>query len=135
MPSATRSVRLFLGIAGALLLLQGSVSLLRVALSLSVPDLVLAFINADPLHAVIHITWGVVLLLALVLPMSEHAQAILVLVFGVFYTLLAFLGSLIFHPFGLQLGLGENVFHFVVGPLALIIAYRALRQRTSVRSV
>ncbi len=135
MPSPARSVRLFLGIAGALLLLQGSASLLRAALSISAPELVLDFTNADPLHAVIHITWGVVLLLALFLPITEYAQALLALVFGIFYTGLAFLGTLVYHPFGLQLGIGENVFHFVVGPLALIIAYRALRQSTSVRSV
>ena len=135
MPSPARSVRLFLGIAGVLLLLQGSASLLRAALSISVPELVLAFTNADPLHAVIHITWGLVMLLALVLPVTEYAQALLVLIFGVFYTMLAFLGTLVYHPLGLQLGIGENVFHFVVGPLALILAYRALRRRAAMRRV
>ncbi|MFN8471685.1 MAG: hypothetical protein U0822_05785 [Anaerolineae bacterium] len=129
--SGARLVRLFLGIAGALLLLQGSASLVRVALAIPVPELVLDFTNADPLHATIHIIWGIVMLLALVLPVSERARALLVLVFGVFYTVLAFLGTLVYHPFGLQLGLGENVFHFVVGPLALIVAYIGLRQGVS----
>lgn len=131
--SGARLVWLFLGIAGALLLIQGSASLLRAALGVPVPEVVLDFTNADPLHATIHITWGVILLLALALPMSERARALLVLAFGVFYTALAFLGALVYHPFGLQLGLGENVFHFVVGPLALIIAYLGLRLEISWR--
>ncbi|MFN8482528.1 MAG: hypothetical protein U0768_05740 [Anaerolineae bacterium] len=133
--SGARLVRLFLGIAGAVLLIQGSASLLRAALAVPVPELVLDFTNADPLHAAVHITWGVVMLLALVLPVGERARTLLVLAFGVFYTTLAFLGTLVYHPFGLQLGLGENVFHFVVGPLALIVAYFGLRRGSSARSV
>ena len=118
-----------------MLLIQGSASLLRAALAVPVPELVLDFTNADPLHATIHIVWGVVMLLALALPVSERARALLVLVFGVFYTALAVLGALVYHPFGLQLDLGENVFHFVVGPLALIIAYLGLRRSASMPSL
>ncbi len=125
--SPSRGVRLFLLIAGAALLAQGSVSLIRAALHLQVPDLVLAFINADPLHAAIHITWGIVLLAGWALPLTERRKAQLVLAFGVFYTLLAFLGVLVYHPFGLHLDIGENVFHFVVGPLALWLGGRGVR--------
>lgn len=120
-------VRLFLAIAGAALLLQGSVSLLRTFVPIQAPELVLDFIKADRLHALIHITWGLIMLLFLAFVVSERTLTLLVLVFGVFYTILAFLGVLIHHPFGLELGIGENVFHFVVGPLALIIGLRSWR--------
>ena len=49
----------------------------------------------------------------------------LVLIFGVFYTALAFLGLFVHYPFGLHLGPGENVFHFLVGPAALVVGWRA----------
>jgi hypothetical protein len=36
-------------------------------------------------------------------------------VFGFFYTGLAFAGVLLVNLFGLMLGPGENIFHFIVG--------------------
>ncbi|MCW5849645.1 MAG: hypothetical protein KIT87_06155 [Anaerolineae bacterium] len=124
-----RFVRRFLWIVGAALLLQGGVSLVVRALAVPLPDLALAFVNADSLHAVIHITWGLIMLGAVARIAHDTALARLVLTFGVFYTLLAFLGVLVHHPFGLKLDLGENVFHFTVGPLALLVGLWGVRGR------
>ena len=125
----TRFVRRFLWIVGAALLLQGGLSLVVRALAVPLPDLALAFVNADPLHAFIHMTWGLVMLGAVTRITHDPALARLVLTFGVFYTLLAFLGVLVHHPFGLKLDLGENVFHFTVGPLALLVGVWGVRAR------
>jgi hypothetical protein len=48
-------------------------------------------------------------------------------VFGAFSVALGVIGLTISQPFGMQLGLGENVFHFVVGVLALLLGAWALR--------
>ncbi|HLF28727.1 MAG TPA: hypothetical protein VJG32_20550 [Anaerolineae bacterium] len=45
--------------------------------------------------------------------------------------MLAFLGVLIHYPFGLRLGPGENRFHFVVGPLALILGAWGFRAKST----
>ena len=124
-----RFVRRFLWIVGAALLLQGGLSLVVRALAVPLPDLALAFVNADPLHALVHMAWGLVMLGAVTRITDEVALARLVLTFGMFYTGLAFLGVLVHHPFGLKLDLGENVFHFTVGPLALLFGLWALRAR------
>ena len=54
------------------------------------------------------------------------------IVFGVFYTALAISGAIATNPYGLQLGPGENAFHFIVGPLALVLGL--LAQRESARA-
>ena len=41
--------------------------------------------------------------------------------FGVFYLLLGLLGIVVHDPFGLRLGWGENGFHLIVGPVALVL--------------
>ena len=122
-----RPVRLFLLLAGSALGVQGALSLALAAAGVAPPPLVQAFV-ADPLHATVHALWG---LLMLVVLGKRYADArvltALTLVFGVFYTALAFLGLFVHHPFGLSLGPGENVFHFLVGPTALVAGWRALR--------
>jgi hypothetical protein len=45
----------------------------------------------------------------------------------VFYVALAVLGVMLDDPFGLRLGPGENGFHFIVGPAALVVGSLALR--------
>ena len=75
--------------------------------------------TGDTRHNALHVVWGLIILLAL-WPMNEPYRTTLVmLVFGVFYSLLAVAGVVLDKPFGLLLGPGENAFHFIVGPLAL----------------
>jgi hypothetical protein len=86
-------------------------------------------VNADPLHAAIHICWGLALLCVLAVRGDDRTLGRLALVFGVFYTCLAVLGVVVHHPFGLQLGAGENVFHFVVGPATLVVGLLSTRSQ------
>jgi hypothetical protein len=124
-----RPLHLFLLLAGIALTGQGALSLALAAAGAVLPELAQAFV-ADPRHATLHLLWGLVMLVVLGTRYDDaRALTALTLIFGVFYTALAFLGVFVFHPFGLHLGPGENVFHFVVGPTALVVGWRALRRR------
>jgi hypothetical protein len=104
---------------GALLLGQGLGSLARRALGYNAGWLVNGLLSADPRHAAIHIAWGSLMIGAIVFRANLRQVVGLALVFGVFYVGLAILGSVVYHPLGLQLNLFENAFHWTVGPLTL----------------
>jgi hypothetical protein len=116
---ATRITRAYLLALGALLVLQGVGSLLRHLANLRLSWLADGLLNADPAHAVIHVVWGTTMLLVTLLAADPRRVMLLALVFGVFYIGLAVLGTVVYHPLGLQLGLFENGFHWVVGPTTL----------------
>jgi type III secretory pathway component EscR len=80
-------------------------------------------------HAILHISWGLAGILFLLIFHSRRAVIGLGLVFGTFYTLLGIIGVLVNNAFGLQLVLGENAFHLIVGPLTLIVTFIALFSR------
>jgi hypothetical protein len=84
------------------------------------PPLAQVFV-ADPLHAGIHLAWGVAMLATLATRGDRETLSGLAIAFGMFYVALAFLGVLVYHPFGLMLGPGENAFHFIVGPTSLVL--------------
>jgi hypothetical protein len=130
-PGPTTALRRYLAAMGGLLLAQGTASLALRAGGVELAPLAQAFVNADPLHAVVHVAWGLALLLAALFAPSPRPLAGLALVFGVFYSGLALLGTAVHHPLGLLLGLGENVFHFVVGPITLLLGARAWRASAS----
>jgi Domain of unknown function (DUF4383) len=110
-------LRAYLLVVGGALLVQGASSLvLHELLSVNLKPLH-GFLTTDDRHAALHVVWGVILLAVTVRPPRE--QRLVGLVFGVFYVALGVLGLLVHDPFGLQLGWGENVFHLVIGPLAL----------------
>jgi hypothetical protein len=114
------------------LLLQGIGSLvLRLfpgLLSIT-PALVVGLMLAHIPHAILHISWGLAGILFLLIFHSRRAVIGLGLVFGTFYTLLGIIGVLVNNAFGLQLVLGENAFHLIVGPLTLIVTFIALFSR------
>jgi hypothetical protein len=114
------------------LLLQGIGSLvLRLIpglLSIT-PALVVGLMLAHIPHAILHISWGLAGILFLLIFHSRRAVIGLGLVFGTFYTLLGIIGVLVNNAFGLQLVLGENAFHLIVGPLTLIVTFMALFSR------
>jgi hypothetical protein len=114
-----RVLRGYVFALGALLLLQGLASLARRALAYNGPWLVNGLLNADPGHAAIHIIWGTVMLATIAFSANARQLTGLTLVFGGFYVGLAILGTVVYHPFGLQLNLFENAFHWTVGPLTL----------------
>lgn len=131
---APRLLVSYLWVVGALLLLQGTGSLILRSLGYDDPSLTHGFVNADPLHATIHVFWGLAMLGALVRRASVDRLVSIALVFGVFYVALAFLGVLVYHPFGLELGPFENEFHFIVGPTSLILGVYTLVGRAGDRS-
>jgi hypothetical protein len=120
-------LRGYLVVVGAVLLLQGSTSLLMH----EVFDVDLSswhgLLTTDDRHAALHVVWG-----ALIVPaaagVGETALLGLGFVFGTFYLALAVLGVVVHDPFGLRLGFGENAFHWIIGPLALVLALARARE-------
>ena len=133
----TRSLTIlrgYLWFLGFLLLGHGVGSLALRALGYTDPSLTHGFVHADPLHAAIHIIWGTTMLLFLAGRAQDWQVVDLALIFGVFYVSLAFLGVLVYHPFGLELGPFENSFHFVVGPTTLALGLIAFWEGNYARS-
>ncbi len=132
--SLQRTLRRYLFALGSLLLAQGLGSLARRGLEYSGPWLVNGLLNADPGHAAIHIAWGAIMLGTIALGANARQLIGLALVFGAFYVGLAILGTVVYHPLGLQLNLFENAFHWTVGPLTLglgIAGWRRYRAAVS----
>ena len=126
--TAGRLLQIYLWVAMALLLVQGSGSLilrLRPDIEAATPLLLATLMNGDIRHAILHMSWGAVGLVYLFAFRTLRAQLRLAWVFGSFYVTLGLLALVVFHPFGLRLELPENVFHLTVGPLMLILAYFA----------
>jgi len=115
-----RLTRLYMLVLGAGLLLDGALLLVLNALAVQAP-----FNITDTRHNLLHLVWGVILL---AVSFGSEVRAMwAALVFGAFYIALGVLGLTIDQPFGLQLGPGENAFHFTVGPIALVLGAWALR--------
>ncbi len=121
------SLRPYLAILGAALLGQGLLSWALDWSGNASNGLPYRLANSDPRHALIHVVWGAVMLVLVVRGMDERGYAGVALAFGVFYTALAVLGVVVHHPLGLRLDRGENVFHFIVGPLTLALGVVAMR--------
>jgi len=113
---AGRLVRWYGLLLGAGLALEGGLLLALDGLRLGLP-----FATGDARHNALHLVWGVIILGLLLTSRTVRRAALVAIVFGVFYSLLAILGVLVTRPFGLVLGPGENAFHFIVGPLALAL--------------
>ena len=74
----------------------------------------------DPVHAAVHAIWGAA---ATYVGFFRPRYATgFMIVFALFYIALALVGTLTQHHFGMRLGFGENLFHWLVGPLALLVA-------------
>jgi hypothetical protein len=117
-------VRVYVLVLGAGLLLGGGGLLLADRLGLSV-----GIATSDTRDNLLHVVWGVALLGIWITSQRRHVSRVIwaALVFGAFYVALGILGLTIDRPFGLVLGLGETIFHFTVGPLALALGAWALR--------
>jgi hypothetical protein len=123
-----RLVYLYVLTLGALLLLEGAALLVVDRLPLS-----LGFTASDTRHNLLHVVWGGGLLALVLTARGSDRVAWAALIFGVFYVSLAVLGVASDRPFGLLLGPGENIFHFTVGPLALVLGAWALRSSSASR--
>lgn len=114
-----RITRLYVWILGAALALEGiGMFILGAIPEATIPSPFEAF-RPDPPHDALHVVWGVALLALPLLRPRTFRPEILATIFGVFYVGLGFLGVFVYHPFGLRLDLGQNAFHFTVGPIAL----------------
>jgi hypothetical protein len=121
-----RLTRLYVWVLGAGLLLDGALLLVLDRLGVSVEGLNVSDIR----HNLLHVVWGIGLLVVSYLARKEGRElwpAWAAVVFGAFYVALGIAGVTLTNPFGLQLGPGENAFHFTVGPLALVLGAWALR--------
>ena len=125
-----RIFHIYLWLTMILLFVQGTGSLvldLRPDLKSDIPWLLATIMNGNPPHAVLHIAWGIAGLLILFSLPTNRIWLTLGLIFGVFYTLLGFLGIIVHNPFSLRLAWEENTFHLTVGPLMLVLAFLAWR--------
>jgi hypothetical protein len=120
-----RLVRLYVLVLGVGLLLDGALLLVLNGLGVQMP----AVNTTDTRHNLLHVVSGVALLVVSYTARNGHEMraAWAAVIFGAFYVALGVLGLTIDQPFGMQLGPGENAFHFVVGPLALVLGAWALR--------
>lgn len=115
-----RLTRLCVLVLGAGLLLDGAL-----LLALNAVGAPAAFGVADLRQNVLHVVSGVILL---GVSFGSEVRAMwAALLLGAFYVALGVLGLTIEQPFGLQLGPGENAFHFGVGVLAFVLGAWALR--------
>ena len=115
-----RILTVYLWILMVGLFLQGSGSLaLRLSSGLEAitPPLLAGILLAHIAHAILHIVWGLIGIVVLAVFRSARASLWLGLVFGIFYTLLAIVGTMDSHIFELHLAPSENAFHWIVGPL------------------
>jgi predicted secreted protein len=127
---AARVARLYILALGAGLLVEGGGLLLVQVLAIPLP-----VGTNDTRHNLLHVVWGIALIAIAVTSRGRTASRATwaAVVFGVFYVALGVLGLVVDRPFGLLLGPGENAFHFIVGPLALLLGLLAL-SRSAQRS-
>jgi hypothetical protein len=111
----------YLWLVGGALLLQGLAALALAAAGLAPALLVATHALTDPRHSVMHVLWGVALLAALARRPGRGTVTVLGLVFGGYYTALAFYIANVGSPFGMQVDASQNTFHFTVGPLSLAL--------------
>jgi hypothetical protein len=77
-------------------------------------------LRLDPVHAGVHAVWGAA---AAYIGFFRPRLALgFMFSFGIFYIVLAIAGTFTHQDFGMRLGTGENVFHWLVGPIAALIA-------------
>lgn len=110
------------------LLVQGAGSLVldfNLQLRSVMPLPLATLMNGNPPHGWLHVVWGAGGLAWLLLFRSANDRIRLGAAFGIFYTLLGFLGLVVHDPFGMRLELPENAFHLTVGPLMLLLTFLA----------
>jgi hypothetical protein len=81
-------------------------------------------LKLDPLHSIVHIVWGAI---GVYVGFFRPRWAVPYLIaFGVYYIALATFGAFTDIHFGLQLGWRENLAHWTLGPIGLIIGLYGL---------
>ncbi|HEY7035613.1 MAG TPA: hypothetical protein VH482_30005 [Thermomicrobiales bacterium] len=129
-------LRRYLWVVGAGLLVQGTLTLVAIAIwGDAGAHRTHGILNHDARHGLLHVLWGLALLVTVNLKSRAPLLVGDAIVIGVFYLALGVLGIVTHDPFGLLLGPGENGFHLIVGGSALVVGLLALRAGTrSVRA-
>jgi hypothetical protein len=128
---APRLLRPYLWVLGSGLFVQGTLTVAFLAFGDEAARRTHGLLNHDARHGAIHLAWGLAIVILLRAGLEDRGLARTAVVFGLFYAALAVLGVAVHAPFGLQLGAGENGFHFLVGPSALVVGCLALRFRAA----
>jgi hypothetical protein len=125
---APRFLRSYLWVVGVGLLVQGALTLVSIAIwGDAGAHRTHGVLNHDARHGLLHVLWGLALLVTVNLKSRARFLIGDALVIGVFYIGLGVLGIVTHNPFGLLLGPGENGFHLIVGSSALAVGLLALR--------
>jgi hypothetical protein len=128
---ARRLLRPYLWALGGGLFVQGALTLAFLAFTAEAARWTHGVLNHDARHGTLHVVWGLAVVLLLRAGVGERGLARTAVAFGLFYVALAALGVAVHDPFGLRLGPGENAFHFLIGPSALILGGLALWARAA----
>lgn len=128
---APRLLRPFLWVLGGGLFAQGVLTVIILAFTHEVAQKTHGVLNHDARHGTLHIIWGLAVLSLLRIGVGERGLAWAAVIFGLFYVTLGVLGIALHDPFGLQLGTGENGFHFIIGPSALVVGGLTLWARAA----
>ncbi|MBW4619156.1 MAG: hypothetical protein KME17_07325 [Cyanosarcina radialis HA8281-LM2] len=119
-------LRFYLWLLGTALLLQGTISLLLILANIEPLEYLAKLLTSDRLHAAIHIGWGMAILGLLKTVNRDRFLAGLGFAFGGFYLMLGVLGAIAEYPLGMTLRWSEDLFHLVVGPVALLLSWKTL---------
>jgi uncharacterized protein YacL len=122
-----RILRLYLWLIGSALFVQGMLSTIVTIANFHLPAFIHKLIITDPLHSFIHVCWGLVILLLLAKRITKSRLVLLALSYSVFFLILGIMGTFIHNSFGMQLGKGENIFHFLSSSVALILGIRVMK--------
>lgn len=126
--AASASVPVWAARYTAILLPQGIIAfLLHVSTGFGADhaDFPIGF-KLDAIHAITHVAWGAA---GAYFGFFRPRWAVpYLIVFGVYYVTLSFLGTFTGYHFGMHLGPRENLAHWTLGPLGLIIGLYGLWQ-------
>ncbi len=111
---------------GALLLVQGTVSLLLHGTRFGSTESTHGLVTVSIPHALIHVVWGIATVGLVAARADDRMVVAFATAFAAFYGVLTMLGLAGDDPFGLPLGIGENAFHATITTVALaLLAHRA----------
>src|SRR5215207_4580464 len=99
-----RLLRWYVWAVGVGLLAQGALTIAFLTVSDEAARRTHGILNHDTRHGVLHVVWGLALLVLVMRGQRPRPLAVGTMVFGVFYLALAVLGIATHNPFGLHLG-------------------------------
>jgi hypothetical protein len=127
--NAVTLLRWYLWLLGVGLLAQGLVAFAFSAAHAQPPSWTSTALTTHPRHSIVHVIWGLAIVALLARGLRDQYVVWLGLGFAIFYLSFALLFLVVHQPFGMTIDPSQNAFHFIVGPLALLLSVLALRSR------